>query len=142
MNCLGINVATGTPVTVEFDETIREVRELEDIEIDADIWIAPGFVDIQVNGFAGVDFNDPHASQQDISKALEMILSTGTTRCLPTVITGGPDEMLACLANLRRAQLTLPHGKAISGFHVEGPYIGAEDGPRGAHPLAWVRPPS
>jgi N-acetylglucosamine-6-phosphate deacetylase len=141
MNCSGINVATGIPVTVEFDEIIREVRPGEDAGND-DLWIAPGFVDIQVNGFAGIDFNDPDATTEQISQALELILSTGVTRCLPTVITGGPDEMLACLTNLRRAQLQLPRGKAIAGFHVEGPYIGAEDGPRGAHPLAWVRPPS
>ena len=145
MNCSGIDVSTGEPVEVIFDSIIREVRPLaasEAPEIDTDLWIAPGFVDIQVNGFAGVDFNHPTISLEDISEALEMILSTGTMRCLPTVITGGPDEMLACLANLHRAQVQLPRGHAISGFHVEGPYIGAEDGPRGAHPARWVRPPS
>src|SRR5258708_13825747 len=119
MKCSGINVATGTPVTVEFDETIRAVREIESTEIDPEVWIAPGFVDIQVNGFAGVDFNNPRASLGDISQALEMILSTGVTRCLPTVITGGPDEMADCLANLRRAQMQLPHVRAIAGFHGE-----------------------
>lgn len=144
MNCSGINVATGLPAAVEFGETIREIRPLEEAEVqdaEATIWLAPGFVDIQVNGFAGIDFNTPDASVEDISQALEMILSTGTTRCLPTVITGAPDAMLACLTNLRRAQLALPHGKAIAGFHVEGPFIAAEDGPRGAHPLEWVRAP-
>ena len=49
--------------------------------------------------------------------------------------------MLASLRNLRRAQIELPRGRAIAGFHVEGPHIGAEDGPRGAHPAQWVRPP-
>jgi N-acetylglucosamine-6-phosphate deacetylase len=140
MNCSGMNVATGQIVSVEFDDLIREVRPVEAGE--RDVWIAPGFVDIQVNGFAGVDFNNPAASLEDISKALEMILSTGVTRCLPTIITGGPDEMVACLTNLHRAQLQVPHRKAIAGFHVEGPFIGPEDGPRGAHPRRWVRPPS
>ena len=67
--------------------------------------------------------------------------ATGVTRCLPTVITGPPEAMLASLRNLRRAQMELPHGRAIAGFHVEGPHIGPEDGPRGAHPARWVRPP-
>jgi N-acetylglucosamine-6-phosphate deacetylase len=49
--------------------------------------------------------------------------------------------MLASLRNLRRTQMELPRGRAIAGFHVEGPHIGAEDGPRGAHPAQWVRPP-
>jgi N-acetylglucosamine-6-phosphate deacetylase len=49
--------------------------------------------------------------------------------------------MLSCLRNLRRAQLELENGQGIAGFHVEGPFIGSEDGPRGAHPARWVRPP-
>ncbi|MES1262337.1 MAG: amidohydrolase family protein [Acidobacteriota bacterium] len=141
MNCSGIHVATGENVAIEFDETISEIAVLEETPAEDALWLAPGFVDIQVNGFAGVDFNNPGTPLSDISKALAMILSTGVTRCLPTVITGGPGEMLGCLALLRRAQKELPHARAIAGFHVEGPYIGAEDGPRGAHPLRWVRPP-
>ncbi|MCC6389486.1 MAG: amidohydrolase family protein, partial [Bryobacterales bacterium] len=39
------------------------------------------------------------------------------------------------------ARERLPHGHAIEGFHVEGPHISPEDGPRGAHPARWVRPP-
>src|SRR5437868_12128300 len=45
------------------------------------------------------------------------------------------------LRNLADAREALPFGETVEGFHVEGPYISAEDGPRGAHPRAWVRPP-
>ena len=103
---------------------------------------APGFIDLQINGFAGVDFNNPSTPLPDISRAIDSILATGVTRCLPTVITGPPESMLAALRNLRRAQTELPRGRVFAGFHVEGPHIGAEDGPRGAHPARWVRPPS
>ncbi len=103
--------------------------------------ICSGFVDLQINGFAGVDFNNPQATTEDIGRALDAILATGVTRCLPTIITGAPGDMLACLRNLYRAKTTLPRGRAIAGFHVEGPHIGPEDGPRGAHPAQWVRPP-
>ncbi len=103
--------------------------------------LAPGFVDLQVNGFAGVDFNDPAHSIDEIGRAIDAILATGVTRCLPTVITGPPDRMLASLRKLRLAQTTLPHCRAIAGFHVEGPHIDVADGPRGAHPTEWVRPP-
>jgi N-acetylglucosamine-6-phosphate deacetylase len=67
--------------------------------------------------------------------------STGVTRFLPTVITGPPDAMLAALRNLARAKETLEEGASIEGFHIEGPHISPEDGPRGAHPVQWVRPP-
>jgi N-acetylglucosamine-6-phosphate deacetylase len=139
MKCSGLDIATGNPIEVEFDSEILEVRPVEAIE-DAP-WLAPGFVDVQVNGFAGVDFNDPDATQEQIGLAIETIIRTGVTRCLPTVITGDPEVMLRCLTNLRTAQRTLRVGAAIAGFHVEGPYIGEEDGPRGAHPKRWVRQP-
>jgi len=139
MICSGIDAFTGESIAIEFDRTIQSVRTVEPLR-DAPC-IAPGFIDLQVNGFAGVDFNNPGASLEDISRAIDAILHTGVTRFLPTVITGAPDHMLACLQNLRRAQTTLPHGHAIAGFHVEGPHISPEDGPRGAHPRQWVRPP-
>ena len=138
MICSGMNAATGRHIAVEFVETIQSVTPAEGV---SDNIIAPGLVDLQVNGFAGVDFNDPGASPDDIARAIDAILHTGVTRFLPTVITGSPDHMLACLGNLRRAQKSLPRGHAIAGFHVEGPHISPEDGPRGAHPKRWVRPP-
>jgi N-acetylglucosamine-6-phosphate deacetylase len=49
--------------------------------------------------------------------------------------------MLECLRNLAAARESVPDGHAIDGFHIEGPHISPEDGPRGAHPRQWVRPP-
>jgi len=49
--------------------------------------------------------------------------------------------MLGALKNLYRAKQEIEEAAAIEGIHVEGPYIGPEDGPRGAHPRQWVRPP-
>jgi N-acetylglucosamine-6-phosphate deacetylase len=63
------------------------------------------------------------------------------TRFYPTVITGSPADMLGALRNLKCAKETLPEGAAMDGFHVEGPHISPDDGPRGAHPRRWVRPP-
>lgn len=138
MNCSGIDIATGEFIAIEFDERIHEIRPVYNAS-GAELWLAPGFVDIQVNGFGGVDFNDPHASGDDIARALGVIEATGVTRCLPTVITASPEDMLACLRNLHSARQKL---RGIAGFHVEGPHIGPEDGPRGAHPARWVRPPA
>jgi len=143
MICSGRNVATGEFVTVEFDNLIRKVTPGDPgNSVAADLWIAPGFIDIQVNGFAGVDFNRPHTHPADLQRALALIVSTGVTRCLPTVITGPPEDMLTCLRNLAQARGELPLGHAIAGFHIEGPHIASEDGPRGAHPLDSVRPPN
>ncbi len=54
--------------------------------------IAPGFVDLQVNGFAGVDYNSPVASHEEIARSIRAMFSTGVTRFFPTVITGAPDR--------------------------------------------------
>jgi N-acetylglucosamine-6-phosphate deacetylase len=112
-----------------------------DEPLDARGLDTPGFVDLQVNGFAGVDFNSPDASQAEIARAIQAIFSTGVTRFFPTVITGDPAEMRAALRNLAAARSALEYGQAMEAFHVEGPHISPEDGPRGAHPREWVRPP-
>ena len=140
MICLGVDVATDESVALEFEREIVSIGAGEPDET-ATLYLAPGFIDLQVNGFAGVDFNDPGTSLKEIGRALDAMFSTGVTRCLPTVITGPPEAMVASLRNLRRAQMELPRGHAIAGFHVEGPHIDPEDGPRGAHPGRWVRPP-
>jgi N-acetylglucosamine-6-phosphate deacetylase len=104
-------------------------------------YLAHGFIDIQVNGFAGVDYNNPQTTHEEIARSIRTLFSTGVTRFYPTVITGAPEAMLGSLRNLAHAREVLPDGEAIAGFHVEGPHISPEDGPRGAHPRQWVRPP-
>lgn len=137
--CSGYHVETGLPVAVEFDRTIAAVAPAG--AVAQDIFLAPGFIDLQVNGFAGVDYNCPLTPHQEIARSLDVLFSTGVTRFYPTVITGSRDAMAAALRNLSRAKDALPAGEAIEGFHVEGPHISPDDGPRGAHPRQWVRPP-
>lgn len=140
MKCNGIEVATGEPVEVSFGDFITGVDPLLSAD-DERVYIAPGWIDLQVNGFAGVDYNSPHASPQEISKSIRAMFQSGVTGFYPTVITGSPDRMTGALRNLAAAKGTIVEGAAMEGFHVEGPYISPEDGPRGAHPACWVRPP-
>src|SRR5262249_41723291 len=81
------------------------------------------------------------APHQEIARSICTLFSTGVTRFFPTVITGAPERMLGALRNLAAARESLPDGGAMEAFHVEGPHISPEDGPRGAHPAGWVRPP-
>ena len=138
MTCCGIDVATGAKIEISFDETIHSVRSIASAP---DTLLAPGWIDLQVNGFAGVDYNSAATSHQEIARSIRVVLSSGVTRFYPTVITGAPEDMTAALRNLSRAKDSLPEGAAIPGFHVEGPHISPDDGPRGAHPKRWVRPP-
>ncbi|MGI8989138.1 MAG: N-acetylglucosamine-6-phosphate deacetylase [Bryobacteraceae bacterium] len=139
MICSGIDAATGSVIDISFDRAITSVTKRE--YGGTEVYIAPGFIDLQVNGFAGVDYNSPFTPLEEIGRSIRVQFASGMTRFYPTVITGPPLEMLGALANLSRAKDELAEGVAIEGFHVEGPHICPEDGPRGAHPLRWVRPP-
>jgi N-acetylglucosamine-6-phosphate deacetylase len=132
---------TGTPIRVEEDGG-RIVSVEKAPGEKPDHWIAPGLVDIQVNGFAGVDFNSPHTSQSEIARSICEMKATGVTRFCPTVITGSNENICGSLRNLAKARRQLNDGFMMCGFHVEGPWISAIDGPRGAHPIQHVRPPS
>ncbi len=139
--CSGRDAVSGDRITIEFDDVIQHLNPAFSEEIADDEFIAPGFIDIQVNGFAGADYNSPDAAHEEIARSLRVMFSTGVTRCFPTVITGDPEKMLGALRNLAAARNALEEGPAMEAFHVEGPHISPEDGPRGAHPRRWVRAP-
>jgi N-acetylglucosamine-6-phosphate deacetylase len=141
MNVIGIHAITQQPVQMRFDRAFTAADELIDKPEGVLPYLSPGFIDLQVNGFAGADYCSPDTSLEAIDHSLNVQFSCGVTRLLPTVITGGPDEIIGALTNLANAKEKLPHGHAMEGFHVEGPHISPEEGPRGAHPARWVRPP-
>jgi N-acetylglucosamine-6-phosphate deacetylase len=89
----------------------------------------PGLFDIQINGFAGVDFNTPGVTPGRIEGIIPALRRTGVTRFLPTLITASLERFTACARAL--AGVADP---AVAGVHMEGPYISPIDGPRGAHP--------
>jgi N-acetylglucosamine-6-phosphate deacetylase len=145
MTRTGKLAGTGSVVEILCSATIDQVDE-QITPPQTDEYIAPGFIDVQVNGFAGVDYNDPAASHESIRNSIRAQFKTGVTRLFPTIITGSPERMIGALKNLAVAKATLdeyalPSAMAIEGFHVEGPHISPEDGPRGAHPREHVRPP-
>ncbi len=140
MKCLGIDATTGEPVELLFENTVI-AAEPSLTPPATPPFLAPGFIDIQVNGYAGVDYNLPSTSHEEIARSIHVQYSCGVTRFYPTVITGSPDNMAGCLRNLAAAKESLKEGPSMEAFHVEGPHISAEDGPRGAHPKRWVRPP-
>jgi N-acetylglucosamine-6-phosphate deacetylase len=140
MKCFGIDVTTREQIALSFNETIVSAEPLIS-PVDRIPFLAPGWIDLQVNGYAGVDYNLPTADHEDIARSIRIQFSHGVTRFYPTVITGPPENMRAALRNLASAKEKLLEGQAMEGFHVEGPHISPEDGPRGAHPRQWVRPP-
>ena len=140
MKCIGLDASTCACVELAGDKVLTSLEELI-APPPAKTWLAPGFIDLQVNGFAGVDYCNPATPIEEIGRSLDVLFTTGVTRLFPTLITSSPEATLGVLRNLARARRELPHGRALEGFHVEGPHISPHDGPRGAHPQRWVRPP-
>lgn len=102
--------------------------------------VMPGLFDLQVNGFAGVDFNVPGLTADRMDHALSAMLSTGVTRCLPTLITNGPEQLIALLRTLDAAVSASDLGPVmVPGYHIEGPFLSPLDGYAGAHPAAQMQ---
>jgi N-acetylglucosamine-6-phosphate deacetylase len=97
----------------------------------------PGLFDLQVNGFAGIDFNAPGVSADRVHEAFDRMRATGVTRCLPTLITSSYERFAASARVISAMK-----DEAIAGIHMEGPYISPADGTRGAHPREHVQPAS
>lgn len=146
MSIQGRLITTGEVTKVETQGTaIGAVDEVLN-PANTDVYLAPGFIDLQVNGFAGTDYNDPSVSTEQIAASVRALFTTGVTRILATIITGSEERITGALKNVSRAVRELDRngqaeGQAIAGFHVEGPHISPEDGPRGAHPLEHIRKP-
>ncbi len=101
----------------------------------------PGLVDLQVNGYKGVDFSGDNLTEESFVRACRELLSVGTTAFLPTLITSSAElyeRNLPILARVLDGEEF--RGQAL-GIHLEGPFISREDGARGAHTAAWVREP-
>ena len=103
----------------------------------------PGLIDLQVNGYAGVDFNRLPLSVKDVKKVCRLLREEGVVGFLPTLITNAPD-LTPTLAKiiLNTTELYEPGIEArILGLHLEGPFISPHPGARGAHPERWITKP-
>jgi N-acetylglucosamine-6-phosphate deacetylase len=105
-------------------------------------WTAPAFFDLQINGCDGISFNSPRLSREDIRRVVHVCRRHGIAAFCPTLITSSREALLHGFATIQRAcEADGDLARALPALHLEGPYISAEDGPRGAHPLCHVRPP-
>ena len=122
-------------------EGFQELPEI--VELDAEgMYAAPGLVDVQINGFMGVDFSDEHLSLEDLRRATMALWGKGVTTFLPTVITNAQKKLKKSFSILARALNDEEIGDSIPGFHLEGPYISPVQGFRGAHLEKYIREPN
>ncbi len=106
-------------------------------------WLMPGLIDLQVNGFSGIDFQNPQMTEGELEVAVTGLRRSGCQGFLLTLITDDWKlmlEKLGRLVEMRRHRGDL--ARAMIGFHLEGPFLSAREGFRGAHsPAAMCDPP-
>jgi len=141
-----LHYATGAPVDIWIEGgLIRQTEESSGFG-DADpsglSLIAPGLVDLQINGYRGNDFNRLPHSENLVPDVTRQLWAEGVTSYFPTIITQSESAITEALASIAQACREDPASdRAIAGIHLEGPFLSPEDGARGAHPKSYIRPP-
>lgn len=139
----GLFYFDGSPVAIDIAEgQITRINRLDaDEAADMNMYVAPGFIDIQINGYAAVDFSGEDLTVDGVRRATEALWKAGVTTYFPTIITNSDARIKCNFAILAQASKDPEMGRSIPGFHLEGPYISPEDGFRGAHLKEYVRQP-
>ena len=105
-------------------------------------YIAPALFDLQINGCHGHGYSSPTLTTDQVREIVEVCRGHGIGGQLATLVTNSFEALRHGFATLHQVCTSdRVVAEAIPGFHLEGPYISAEDGPRGAHPKAHVRRP-
>jgi N-acetylglucosamine-6-phosphate deacetylase len=136
--------ATGELVDVRCDGGVIQAVEapsaaMPDVEAG---WVAPALFDLQVNGCDGRNFSSERLTLDDVRHVVGACRRHGIGGLCPTLVTNSFAALAHGMTTLCRACETDPEvARAVPAIHLEGPYISAEDGPRGAHPREHVRPP-
>jgi len=140
----GIHFETNVPVEIEIAGGI--ISGISNIDEPAgkseNLFVAPGLIDNQVNGYKGVDFSDGDFSPDQMIKAAEAIWKDGVTSFVPTLITNSRDNLIRNFKLLAESLEDTRVRLSVPGFHLEGPYISSEEGFYGCHPVSHIRKPS
>ncbi len=100
-----------------------------------------GFVDLQVNGYLGIDFSSDDLQIDDVHKITEALIRAGTVGYCATIITSEMEVYRRNLPLLARSMEQPGIRGHLLGIHLEGPYLSSLEGARGAHLAERMRPP-
>jgi N-acetylglucosamine-6-phosphate deacetylase len=101
----------------------------------------PGFIDLQVNGYKGVDFSSSDLTRKEFVSACRELIEAGTVGFLPTIITSPTATYKRNLQLIAQAIENSEINGSVLGVHLEGPFLSNQEGAIGAHNPAWVQQP-
>ena len=141
----GLSYLDKKPVSVEIkDGKIVSVQQIDKLsDENHPVYIAPGLIDNQVNGFAGVSFclAKGELSKGEILRVTNELWKKGVTTYFPTLTTNSQEALLKNFAILAKSKNDEALLGSIAGYHLEGPYISPVQGYRGAHLEKYIRLP-
>lgn len=141
----GLFYLDGKPVSIVIrDGKISEINRIDNLPASQEtIYIAPGLIDNQVNGYNGVSFSfgEGELNEEALIKATRALWEMGVTTYLPTLTTNSHQLLLRNFTILGKASGNVSLLGSVPGFHLEGPYISSIDGFRGAHSANYIRKP-
>ncbi len=125
---------TGTPITVKWNNyAIIEVNPVENEDVN-DLWIAPSLFDLQINGFASVDFQDISINAESLINAINNLQQSCCSKFLLTLITDRWDRLIEKIKRLKELRYSNDILKnSIVGWHIEGPFLSEKIGFCGTH---------
>ena len=138
----GLLYLDGEAVSIEIEGgKIAAIRHLSSESELPEFYVAPGLIDIQINGYMGIDFADQDLDIEGIREAVKALWKEGVTSFLPTLITADRESLKNSFTILSQALDDEEIGISVPGFHLEGPYISPVKGFRGAHLEKYIRVP-
>jgi N-acetylglucosamine-6-phosphate deacetylase len=138
-----IHYESNKPVKLKIrNGLISDITETSGSSLNHRLYVAPGLIDNQINGYNGVDFSGEGLTPDKMKVAVSSIRMDGVTTFQPTIITNNHKSLLRTFRNLAKAIKDMDIRESISGFHLEGPYISPVEGFYGCHPAEYIRKPS
>jgi len=138
----GKHYRNGLPIEISLSEGIIDSISETQSPLDENLILGPGFTDIQVNGYGGIDYNEIQSDPIKLAGISRLLYQEGVTTHFPTIITNDPAQisrLILQLVSLRKSDEL--SRMSIEGLHIEGPFISPIDGPRGAHSKEFVCAP-
>jgi N-acetylglucosamine-6-phosphate deacetylase len=142
MKIQGNSYRDGSAIEISFSEGIIDSISETQNPLEQDLILGPGFTDIQVNGYGGIDYNEIQSDPMNLAEISRLLYKEGVTTHFPTIITNDPEQISRLILQLVSLRKSDEFSRmSIEGLHIEGPFISPIDGPRGAHPKEFVRAP-
>ncbi len=128
----GIDARSAAPLRIQVDNGV--IDSVDALAPFGNRWeslpfICPGFIDVQLNGYAGIDYSTGPLRVANIERLIRAVAASGTVRHLATVITGPREQIVArCRSIVSATHESKLVRTAIAGIHVEGPFISRKTG--------------